>query len=978
MKKIYLSVLTLFIVVGLYATDLNIYASGLNATQSAGITTIDYVLNAPATSLNLKLYSGETCVATMPITGSANLSKGAHGGVVINLQDVPAGTYNWALEANAAARVSMESLQVDNVTITNSQSRGMTFDDDPESPYFGTLYISSSSVIGTNGAITSVSADRGTVTNIVVDADTWTNSPSSPMRLAIGEDGLLYATDWSDNYPNVVVIDRSTNSATPIFVKNGDDDVTNSSGIVSYSGTAIHGSIPGCCVEGTGTGRTLYTVDEDIKQNGHYAIYQYVIGTMSSRFKSKYIVKYEDTNDYWSTSSGNMNIASDGRGGFWISALRWTDASNKPILSHINATGAKDYSSTGEAKPTDGHTAYRGAMFVNHDHSLIAISAANYTKIFRATYSGNTVTGVSTVASLTTASVDNYNVVLDPANNIYLLNASGLIIYAPATNNNSHETPAKTTNTIEVSTSLDVSLNTLYLDQAIAELSGKTIRRALVRGEHMFVLALDGSNAPYLYRINTHNGKVISLPTDFCSVVDRQENPEGLALSDIAITSDGVLIGCNKEYCTNALSNYFKVYKWTETDGNFSGDVWFSRRETRTAGNFYYSYTGESMAYVGSSTKGTLVATARTTGDDNGAIRPYICFINGGAVSSTKFNRTTAPLRRAELGTDFQLNVLADGETYVLDGSNSKPYKFTLIDSEESGHNVPYALLMSSVQDEAFTNYFVYDAHQLAISTHFISSENDGFRLNELSGSGVTSVTHDAPALSAVSATHAVALGATESDEAYFYVLRDDKLSAYTTANAYTRPGMTVDNFSTICLPYAVDADKVWGAEVYNVAAANGSPLTSITLSQEDDDLVAGKPYVIKPTKNTFACIYTGDEQTTVQGANGLVGKLDESAETVPDDENSYIFNGGQLHKVPSGVTISFLQNRAYFDLSKYVAPTLAPEHKTLTIPAAPNNATGMDNVEQNEEVQKFFRDGKVYIRRGNIVYDALGRIINK
>jgi hypothetical protein len=420
------------------------------------------------------------------------------------------------------------------------------------------------------------------------------------------------------------------------------------------------------------------------------------------------------------------------------------------------------------------------------------------------------------------------------------------------------------------------------------------------------------------------------------------------------------------------------VYKWTETDGNFSGDVWFSRRETRTAGNFYNAYTGESMAYVGSSTNGTLVVTARTTGDENGAIRPYICFISGGAVLSTKFNRTTAPLRRVDLGADLQLNVLADGETYVLDGSLSKPYKFTLINSEAVGDNVPFALLMSSVQEEALTNYFVDNTHQLAVSTHFASSENDGFRLNEILGSDVTLVTHDAPALSPVAATYAVALGATESGEAYFYVLRDDKLSAYTTANAYTRSGLTVDNFSTICLPYAVDADKVWGAEVYNVASANGSPLTSITLSQEDGDLVAGKPYVIKPTKNTFACIYKGAEQTTVQDANGLVGKLDETAENVPDGASSYIFSAGQLHFVPEGVTISFMQNRAYFNLNEYSGPVPAPGRKTLTIPAAPNNATGMDNVEQNEEVQKFFRDGKVYIRRGNIVYDALGRIINK
>lgn len=444
MKKLFLSVFTVFVALSVNATELNIYASGLNATQSAGVTTIDYVLNAPATALNVKLYDGSTLIATIPVTGAANLTKGSHSGVTIDLSGVESGVYTWAMEASAASHASDIEIGKDVVAISNSDSRGMAFDDDPESPYFGTMYIASAASTGT---ITKVSPDFSSVTTIVSNAPTWSSgSPASPMRLALGEDGYLYVTDWSDNTPNITIVDRSNNSTSLIF---NQDHFT--SGTAYTSGNvAIHGSISGCCVVGVDESRVLYTIDEDVKPNDKLNILAYEIGTLPTQWEKRYSsVAFPNTDS--KLSNADANLFADGHNGFWVSQDVITTSTSTPAFFHVTSAGEVDWVCPDEATPSiDANNKYtRAGLYLTSDKKLLVNIGIKRAMFWEPSFSGNTLTGVTLKQTVVTDVTNNYNVVIDPAKNVYLLGSTNMWAYASASDNVC-ETPARKANTITV------------------------------------------------------------------------------------------------------------------------------------------------------------------------------------------------------------------------------------------------------------------------------------------------------------------------------------------------------------------------------------------------------------------------------------------------------------------------------------------------------------------------------------------------
>lgn len=435
--------MALFAAVSLYAAELNVYASGLNATTTTNVisaTTIDYVLNAPATALNVKLYDGSTLVATVPITGAANLTKGSHASVPVDLSNVANGTYTWALEAIGEAHNDDQEVKISAVPISNADSRGMTFDDDPESPYFGTMYIANSNAVNTISAATAELTD----TVIIVNNTTyWTATKSSPMRLTIGDDGLLYASDWSDNTPNITIIDRSNNSTSVVF-----GGTTTGSGIYKNDQDEnIHGSMVSCCVVGTGSERVLYTVEEDIAVNGKTnCIFKYNIGELASLWTDTYEVAYNNADGL--LANGNHNVCSDGHGGLWISQHRWHDDTNH-ALCHVNAAGVKDWYSKNGQITNGGYANTYGALFVNNDKSLVFTSADKCVKVWHPVFIGNVLDTLILVQTIVTDVTTNYNVIVDPARNAYLLGTKCMWAYAAA-GNNVCEIPARVANTITV------------------------------------------------------------------------------------------------------------------------------------------------------------------------------------------------------------------------------------------------------------------------------------------------------------------------------------------------------------------------------------------------------------------------------------------------------------------------------------------------------------------------------------------------
>ena len=135
------------------------------------------------------------------------------------------------------------------------------------------------------------------------------------------------------------------------------------------------------------------------------------------------------------------------------------------------------------------------------------------------------------------------------------------------------------------------------------------------------------------------------------------------------------------------------------------------------------------------------------------------------------------------------------------------------------------------------------------------------------------------------------------------------KLTTIATPDPYTRNGLKIDNYGTICLP--CDA-TIEGAELYSIAGVNDTENPTI-LYLEDAEAIAeaGKPYIFKATATTLTATYSNGVANTAQTVNGLVGSLTGTSVA----EGMYILKNNEIRLAGTGVTIG--ANRAYIDMSK-------------------------------------------------------------
>lgn len=325
------------------------------------------------------------------------------------------------------------------------------------------------------------------------------------------------------------------------------------------------------------------------------------------------------------------------------------------------------------------------------------------------------------------------------------------------------------------------ALTQTFADALVAELQGKTIRRAIVRNDStMYVLALDAQNNPYLYLINpsTHVLKA-TLPTDFCSV-----SSEGkLKLSDIAVTAEGVLIGCNEEKVTYTPSNNWLVYKWTETAGVWSGSVWINSTNNETAGNYVNAIAGSTMAYAGTLEEGYLYFTAYTIGSDAHAVR-YVCYSIAAGAYAGAFRNQDGTHKLTEMGHDIQFTISPRGDDKVMiTAANIAP-----IECEFATTTATAPKSLTSMPAEYMgakgLNYFKYAHHQLMTMPKQVNGENIGITLMDIT-EGVdhpVAITLTNSDLTAKSATCLASAGLVSAGEMTLYLLRDSTLTRFTTA----------------------------------------------------------------------------------------------------------------------------------------------------------------------------------------------------
>lgn len=188
--------------------------------------------------------------------------------------------------------------------------------------------------------------------------------------------------------------------------------------------------------------------------------------------------------------------------------------------------------------------------------------------------------------------------------------------------------------------------------------------------------------------------------------------------------------------------------------------------------------------------------------------------------------------------------------------------------------------------------------------------------------------------------------------------------------------------YGTICLPYGSTDLTGAGAVFYKVSGANRTEdgtLRSIALDTVTT-LVGGYSYVFRATENQLRIECVGEEVSEPVSANGMIGKLSAEPERFWGGENIYILGtDNKIHHVADTVSINFVQNRAYFDLTD-VPPTSTDPTPGRLVMGVVGGDSGITTyleetpLSQPDQARKMFIQGRIVILRGNRFYTLDGR----
>lgn len=196
----------------------------------------------------------------------------------------------------------------------------------------------------------------------------------------------------------------------------------------------------------------------------------------------------------------------------------------------------------------------------------------------------------------------------------------------------------------------------------------------------------------------------------------------------------------------------------------------------------------------------------------------------------------------------------------------------------------------------------------------------------------------------------------------------------------YARTAMLGNGvLGTICVPNNVAFEDIHGATFYELSGKNAEgkiAFDQITTGQ----LEAGVPYVFQANGDKLVLFYGNEHEDNPQDLhNGMYGTFTDLVLTELDDV--YYFAQKALWSCTDLTNLSIPANRAYVKLSEIpsaMAPAPGRIRMTLNVNGAPQVTTGMEEItnDQSQMTNKVIIDGRLYILRGEKLYDATGKLV--
>ena len=364
--------LTLFLVAMLFSTlafaALNPYAYGLTSSLNPDQTTltVNYSLNAPATSVAWKLMDGDKVVKTIDLTANG-LAKGSYT-IAIPTIDFPLGkSLTWEIEVKGTS-VSTPTVQ-DDLTYKFYQPYGLTVDVDTESEYFGRTYV----IEANNGGKTKAGYQSNPVGRALYVFD----PALSPIKNSDGNCGFTGGVSLGANsansanaYVNLyrvatsggrVFIGRFESGQAPIVEVNPADLNANFTTVLAAGKKAVS-------IDAIGRGDNLKLVMLDTD----FTINEYNLGSAKTISSASHTFPKTDL----SIIRTDADIAYDNEGGVWVNQHRNPPAGKEATIAHITKDGVDYHNVTAGLT----HNACdNGGIAVSPDGKLLAVvGAGNY------------------------------------------------------------------------------------------------------------------------------------------------------------------------------------------------------------------------------------------------------------------------------------------------------------------------------------------------------------------------------------------------------------------------------------------------------------------------------------------------------------------------------------------------------------------------------------------------------------------------
>ena len=197
------------------------------------------------------------------------------------------------------------------------------------------------------------------------------------------------------------------------------------------------------------------------------------------------------------------------------------------------------------------------------------------------------------------------------------------------------------------------------------------------------------------------------------------------------------------------------------------------------------------------------------------------------------------------------------------------------------------------------------------------------------------------------------------------------------------RTGLTAGNYYTICNPKAMK--NIHGATLWSFIGKDAD--FAYLVEETASTIEAGKPYILYATASTVQAELEGADAAA--GSNGAIHgtlvAMDQdalNAAATAAGHDLYLVIGNQLCQATGvpGTTVgnSLPANRAYVILDDITGgkPASAPGRNVRSMPMHKNAATGMDELNASEAPRKMIIDGKMYIFRGEKMYNANGQLV--